>query len=172
MKIMTEQQARNLLYDLWENGEIPNNFDENHTDYEKAVKFIIKSGDFDFKKFYENISIIKFGIWQVEPDALVAIGYNYIIECNTFWETREYNGHLVWDWLIHLAQKTWIKSESINDLNTAFFFCQDYFKEFKPNNLPYISTAQTLKIQKQLMENRHEKDSKIGIFVDDDKQII
>ena len=79
--------------------------------------------------------------------------------------------------LIHLAQKSWVKSESINDLNIAFFFCQDYFREFKPNNLPYISTAQTLNIQKQLMEirdemKRHEKDSKNGIFEFDVEQMI
>ena len=73
---MTEQEARNLLYDLWENGEIPNNFDENHSDYEKAVKFTMKHGDLDFEKFYENISIIKFGIWQVETDALVGKGHD------------------------------------------------------------------------------------------------
>lgn len=154
---MTEQDARNLLYDLWQNGEIPNNFDENHSDYEKAVEYTLKNGEFDFENFTENITIIKFGIWQIESDALVAKdGHDYIIERSRFWETQDYNGHLVWDWLIHLAQKSWITSENINDLNTAFFFCQDYFKEFMPANLPYISTAQTLNIQKQLIEIRDE----------------
>lgn len=154
---MTEREARNHLYELWQNGEIPNNFDEDHSDYEKAVKFTIKNGEFDFEKFYESIAIIKFGIWQVESDALVGKGgRDYIIECSRFWETRDYNGHLVWDWLIHLCEKTWITKENVNDLNTAFFFCQDYFKENKPANLPYVSTAQTLNIQKQLLDISEE----------------
>lgn len=177
MKIMTEQEARNLLYDLWENGEIPNYFDENHSDYEKAVKFTMNHGDLDFEKFYEDISIIKFGIWQVETDALVGKGHDYIIDCHRFWETQVYDGHLVWDWLIHLVQKSWITGDRINDLNTAFFFCQDYFKKFKPNNIPYVSTAQTLNIQKQLMEirdemSKHENVSKNGILEVDVEQML
>lgn len=34
---MTEQDARNHLYELWQNGILPNNFDENHSDYEKNL---------------------------------------------------------------------------------------------------------------------------------------
>ena len=34
---MTEQEAKNHLYDLWQNGEIPNNFTEDHSDFYKAV---------------------------------------------------------------------------------------------------------------------------------------
>lgn len=175
---MTEKNARDLLYDLWSNGEIPNNFDENHSDYEKAVKYTIKKGAFDYENFMETMAIIKFGIWQVESDALVAKGgHDYIIECSRFWETRDYNGHLVWDWLIHLAQKTWIDKESVKDLNTAFFFCQDYFRENKPKNLPYVSTAQTLNIQKQILEIQEEMDkservSKNGILEFDSERML
>jgi hypothetical protein len=154
---MTEQDARNLMYDLWENGEIPNNFDENHSDYEKAVRYTMKNGIFDIERFLEDNKIINFGVWQVESDALIGkVGYDYIIECSRFWETREYNGFLVWDWLIHLTTKSWFKVKDVNDFNTAFFFCQDYFKEHKPVNSPYVSTAQTLYIQKQLMQIRQE----------------
>ncbi|PKV52815.1 hypothetical protein ATE84_4942 [Aquimarina sp. MAR_2010_214] len=35
---MTEQNAKSHLYELWQNGEIPDNFDENHSDYEKAIR--------------------------------------------------------------------------------------------------------------------------------------
>lgn len=154
---MTEQDARNHLYDLWQNGEIPNNFDENHSEYEKAVTSIIKNGKFDYESFSEGNSIIKFGKWQVESDALIAKeGQDYIIECSRFWETRDYNGHLVWEWLIHLANKAWIDKENVKDLNTAFFFCQDYFRKNKPLNLPYVSTAQTLNVQKQILEIQEE----------------
>ena len=79
-------------------------------------------------------------------------GHDYIIDNDRFWETRDYNGHLVWDWLIHLTKKSWINKNNVNDLNSAFFFCQDYFKKYKPSNLPYVSTAQTLNIQNQILE--------------------
>jgi|SRR5665811_611046 len=164
---MTKQEAKNHLYDLWQNGVIPNNFDEDHSEYDKAVKFTVKNGEFDYEKYSDDNSIIKFGIWQVESDALVATGgHDYIIECSRFWETRDYNGHQVWDWLIHLAEKAWINKDNVKDLNTAFFFCQDYFRENKPQDLPYVSTSQTLNIQKQILEIEDEmsKSEKVGKF--------
>ncbi|MGY8923865.1 MAG: hypothetical protein ACKVJR_09055 [Flavobacteriales bacterium] len=36
---MTEQEAKNHLYDLWQNGAIPNNFTEDHSDFHKAVNY-------------------------------------------------------------------------------------------------------------------------------------
>ena len=84
------------------------------------------------------------------------VGYDYKINDRRFWETEDYNGHLVWSWLIHLAEKIWIDKENVKNLNIAFFFCQDYFKEHKPKDLPYVSTAQTLNIQKQILEIREE----------------
>lgn len=152
---MTEQDARNHLYDLWQNGIVPNNFDENHSDYEKAVQYTIKNDQFDYEDFSNNNAIIKFGFWRVESDCLVGKGY-YVIADSRFWETEEHNGQLVWSWLIHLAKKTWITKENVNDLNTAFFFCQDYFKKHKPKNLPAVSTAQTIYLQSQLLEIREE----------------
>lgn len=175
---MTEQEALHHLEELWQNGEIPNNFTEGQTEFDKAVKYTMKNDHFDYEKFYEEISIIKFGFWQVEPDALVAKdGHDYIIECGRFWETRDYNGHLVWDWLIHLANKSWITKDNVKDLNTAFFFCQDYFREHKPSYTPYVSTAQTLFIQQQLFEIREEMDKyeetvKNGSFVPDEKRML
>ncbi|WP_442846225.1 hypothetical protein [Leeuwenhoekiella sp. H156] len=154
---MTEKEAINHLYNLWENGEIPNNFTEDHTDYHKAVNYTKEKNQFDFEDFYANIAVIKFGVWQVESDALVGkVGYDYIIADSRFWETQDYNGHLVWSWLIHLTEKNWIDKETVKDLNTAFFFCQDYYKDLKPKNLPYVSTSQTLNIQKQLLEISEE----------------
>ncbi|MFD2915339.1 hypothetical protein [Psychroserpens luteus] len=175
---MTEQDAKNHLYDLWQNGEIPNNFTEDHSDFYKAVNYTKKNNQFDYEDFYASIAIIKFGIWQVESDALVGKGgRDYIIESSRFWETRDYNGHLVWDWLIHLTEKTWINQESVKDLNTAFFFCQDYFRKNKPANLPYVSTAQTLNIQKQILEieeemAKSEKVSELGIVEIDTEDML
>lgn len=167
---MTEKQARDFLYELWENGEIPSNFDENHTDYEKAVSYTIKHDQFNMELFLVSNIIINFGDWHVERDALVGkIGNGYIIECHRFWEIRDFNGFLVWDWLVHFTSKSWFTIDIVNDFNTAFFFCQDYFKENKPDKLPYVSTAQSLNIQKQILQIRKDmekidKSNKSGLF--------
>jgi hypothetical protein len=168
---MTKQDAHDFLNELWQNGEIPQNFDENHSDYESAVKYTMENNQFDYEKFNDNKVIIKFGDWQVERDALVGkVGYDYIIADTSLWESSEYKGILVWDWLIHLTEKPWIDKDSVKDLNMAFFFCQDYFKKLKPKDLPYISTAQTLYFQKQIIEideefSKLEKVDKHGIVI-------
>lgn len=48
---MTEQEARNYLYNLWEDGEVPSNFNEDHSDFEYAVKYTMKYGRFDYEDF-------------------------------------------------------------------------------------------------------------------------
>ena len=114
--------------------------------------------------------LIKFGIWEVDEDfgitGKVHVGYDYHINKERLWETQDYNGRILWDWLIHLTEKTWINLENVNNLNTAFYFCQDYFKQYKPADTPEVSTAQTLYIQKQLIEigkNFSEQESELGI---------
>ena len=160
--VMTEKEANNYLYGLWEDGQVPSNFDENHSDYEKAVMFLMKKGshNFNYDTFLDEIVIIKFGDWRVEWESLEYSKeeFDYIIECDRFWETRLYEGHLVWDWLIHLTSKAWINKDNVKDFNLAFFFCQDYFKEFKPEKLKYVSIAQTLNIQQQILEIRDKLD--------------
>jgi hypothetical protein len=44
MNVMTRQQAHDELYYLWENGEVPSNFNEDHSEYETAVVHMMKFG--------------------------------------------------------------------------------------------------------------------------------
>ena len=63
----------------------------------------------------------------------------------------------MWYLLIHLVDtKPWVTEENVNDLNVAFFFCQDYFKAYKPKNSVEASTAQTLLSQRRILEVRKE----------------
>lgn len=48
---MKRQEAENLLYSMWENGEVPSNFTEDHSEYSDAVKFVMKYGYFDYDEF-------------------------------------------------------------------------------------------------------------------------
>ena len=49
---MTRQQAEIELYELWQNGEIPSDFTEDHSEYERAVQQMIKNGEIDFSDFF------------------------------------------------------------------------------------------------------------------------
>lgn len=41
---LTEKQAQNKLYSLWENGDIPSNFTEDHSEYDIALLNMMKNG--------------------------------------------------------------------------------------------------------------------------------
>lgn len=100
--------------------------------------------------------IAKIGIWELNDFGLtgkIGVSYDYNIGKDTLWDTRNFRGQLVWDWLIHLTEKSWITPENINEFNIAFLFAQDYFKEFNKVKLEDKKiTAQTLYIQKQIMD--------------------
>jgi hypothetical protein len=42
--VMMEKEARNKLYSMWENGEVPSNFTEDHSHYSDALKQLMKNG--------------------------------------------------------------------------------------------------------------------------------
>ena len=50
--IMTRQQAHDELYSMWENGEVPSNFTEDHSEYETALKQMIRFGFIEFEDFF------------------------------------------------------------------------------------------------------------------------
>lgn len=45
--VMTREQAEIKLFELWEDGEIPSNLTTDHTEYECAVKLMMRTGEFD-----------------------------------------------------------------------------------------------------------------------------
>lgn len=102
---------------------------------------------------------IKFGSFVVDYDGILVNG-NYRIDASRLWETREFKGVLLWDWLIHLTEKTWVTSQTVGDLNTAFFLAQDLFKNQKPVHASTASISQTLYVQKQMLENDEEQELK------------
>ncbi|HBG70299.1 MAG: hypothetical protein A2W93_11885 [Bacteroidetes bacterium GWF2_43_63] len=98
---------------------------------------------------------VKFGNWIVDDNGITGVfppAMEYHIPIDSIWAVRNYGGHLVWDWLIHVPQKTWITKDNVNDLNAAFMFCFDYFKSIKPADTLDASTAQTLYVQHQLLQ--------------------
>jgi hypothetical protein len=80
----------------------------------------------------------------------------YFIKKRRLWEVRPDKTMNKWDWLVHLTEKTWIKELELYQLNTAFFFAQDYFKNLRPKGLEKLSTWKTLEKQKEEFETRGE----------------
>lgn len=88
---------------------------------------------------------IVFGDWEVD----YAFGisnkkYSYNIPAQRLWETRSSKDGVLWDWLCHLCQKTWVDKRSFADLVTCFTFAHNYFQQYKPDDLPNVSMAQTI----------------------------
>jgi hypothetical protein len=49
---MTEKQAKAKLLLMWENGEVPPNFTEEHSEYERAVEHMMLNGQLYYDEFF------------------------------------------------------------------------------------------------------------------------
>lgn len=100
--------------------------------------------------------VTKFGIWEIEKDfgiiGRLRQGEDYNIAKETLWQTTDFKGQVVYDWLIHLTEKTWVTKEIYDDLVIAYVFAIDYFKKQKPNNAKPASISQSIYVGQQLVE--------------------
>lgn len=49
---MTRKQAKKQLYLMWENGELPNNFTEDHSEYSRAIECLMNNGYLIIEDFF------------------------------------------------------------------------------------------------------------------------
>jgi hypothetical protein len=49
---MTRKQAEETLYGMWEDGLVPSNFTEEHSEYEQAIQDLIKNGFIVYEDFF------------------------------------------------------------------------------------------------------------------------
>jgi len=49
---MTEKEAKEKLYNMWENGEVPPNFTEDHSEYERAVEQMMLNSKLYYDEFF------------------------------------------------------------------------------------------------------------------------
>ena len=49
---MTEQEAKDELYSMWKNGELPSNFTEDHSEYERALEQMMEFGCITLEDFF------------------------------------------------------------------------------------------------------------------------
>ena len=52
---LTEQEAESILYNMWENMQVPSNFTEDHSEYREAVKQIMELGYLIPNYFFDEI---------------------------------------------------------------------------------------------------------------------
>jgi hypothetical protein len=51
-KKMTKRQAHKTLHAMWENGEIPSNFTEDYSEYDRAIEQIMEFGCLTWEDFF------------------------------------------------------------------------------------------------------------------------
>ena len=102
--------------------------------------------------------ITRFGQWIVTTAGIEWGGPEccYIITKNSLWETREYGDDHIWNWPVHLVEKTWLKEADLQQFNKALSFAQNCFKADRPLGLVGVSAEQTLQKQQQLLRQRAE----------------
>lgn len=49
---MSEEEVHIKLYSLWENGEVPNNFPEDHSENKRAIDQIIRNRRIEYFDFF------------------------------------------------------------------------------------------------------------------------
>lgn len=51
-KVMTEAEAEQYLYCLWEEGQVPSNFTCEHSEFERAIERIMELGELPHDEFF------------------------------------------------------------------------------------------------------------------------
>jgi hypothetical protein len=100
--------------------------------------------------------VISFGIWYVIEDVGVVKKENtledYIINKERLWELYDWDGTPVYDWPVHLSEKSWMTEPMLADLFNALIFAQEYFAKERKSTLDDVSWAQTMYYSQHLQK--------------------
>ncbi len=92
---------------------------------------------------------ITIGKWLIKEEGIEWTGNNkYFIEKDRLLELGTGSRSNMYDWLIHLPEKTWLTKQDIYELNTALIYAINYFG-FDLNRLSFVETI--IEQQKQLL---------------------
>lgn len=72
--------------------------------------------------------------WDGKPDT------EYVISVDSLNEAGAGNRSEMYDWLVHLTEKTWIKEADMYALNTALVYALEYFKIGYDNQRSFVKT--------------------------------
>lgn len=95
-----------------------------------------------------------FGVWQV-IDEIGIIGkinpvYDYTIDKTQLWDIFDEDGVLVYEWPVHLSQKSWMTESMLIDLFDAMVFAQKYFATENNTTTKDISWEKTIPMLKNI----------------------
>jgi hypothetical protein len=67
---MTKEQAHLKLYGMWERGEVPSNFTEDHSEYGVALEQMMKYGEINYCEFFDvkNLNPVIYFKSNEKPD--------------------------------------------------------------------------------------------------------
>lgn len=85
----------------------------------------------------------KIGNWLIEEGWIKWDGspkLDYFIEKKRITEPGPGDRNEMYDWLVHLVEKTWITREDIYALNTAIIYAMEAYGISFSNNLSFIKT--------------------------------
>jgi hypothetical protein len=72
----------------------------------------------------------EFGSWKVTNKGIEWAGtppVEYVIDKDRLGETAVWGGTKIYDWPVHMVQKTWLQRKDINDLTQALRFAAEHF---------------------------------------------
>lgn len=85
----------------------------------------------------------KIGNWLIDKDGIKWDGtpkVDYRISKERITEAGPPNRDKMYDWLVHMPQKTWLTREDIYALNTALIYAMEAFGIAFPENLSFVET--------------------------------
>lgn len=94
---------------------------------------------------------ITIGKWEVTEEGIQWTGDNeYFIDKDRLLESGPGSRSNMYDWLVHLPEKTWLSKEDIYALNTALVYAINYFGlDFHKN-----SFVETIVLQQNQLKHK------------------
>lgn len=86
---------------------------------------------------------MKFGNWLITEEGINwdgPTGRPYLIPKDRLTESGSGDRSKMYDWLVHLVEKTWITENDVYALNTAFIFAVEHFGVGFSSNLSLVAT--------------------------------
>ncbi len=85
----------------------------------------------------------KIGNWLIDDDGIKWDGkpkVKYEIHKSRLAEPGPPGRDQMYDWLVHMPEKTWLSREDVYALNTALIYAMDYFNVSFPKNMSFVET--------------------------------
>lgn len=96
---------------------------------------------------------VKFGNWSVTQEVIIwqqdKDGMSYEIPIDRLFERL--NDSHIFDWLVHVPEKTWMTAKNTYNLNSSFMFAVEQYKLPIPDDM---SIEATLSMQEVILDQK------------------